>query len=176
MGRGFPVRSILHKHDDWVSDSFWMAHCSVPFFGLLHSQLGARNGAYDLAELATAGAVWKCESGVGGFVDRLHSARLQPAELVEQAPAQLVDIDDPNEVMGSWEPWYFDHPAGSGLVLFDGRIAHTTTLTLDGVGEPVTDWHLTDELHPDGHWALVGVRDHLPRFALMAMRRDPRSV
>lgn len=47
--RGFPVRSVLLRHGDWVSDSVWVAHGCLKLFGALLNVMPG-DGVWNLAD------------------------------------------------------------------------------------------------------------------------------
>lgn len=170
-GYGFPIGTNLHRHGAWITDGIWAAHANLPFFTTLHTWLPDKDGVYRITGGIGGTYTYRRNSGGRDMIRGLLAAPRWPARIVERAPHNQRDLDNPDAVMANNEPWYVENPADRAtLITFDGRIAATVELEV-GDRDRVDGWAMIHYARDE--WALVGLVHGDPRFFLSQVKVGP---
>jgi hypothetical protein len=164
-GHGFPIGNPLHRHGPWITDGAFAAHANLPFFQTLHDWLPRKDGVYRITGGLGGTYTYAKGSGAGKrMLEGLHAAPRWPARIIERAPHNPTDIDDPGDVMGNREPWYVENPTDRArIITFDGRIAATVEIAVPG-RDVIDHWEMLHYARDE--WALVGTVHDQTRFYL----------
>lgn len=169
-GRALRIASPLYRVGDWLTDGYLIAHRDLPLFGHLYASLPSRDGIYQM----TAGGYTRHNRPIdqaAAIVDKFLAAPLVAANIIEQAPANMLDLDNVGDVVAYEEPWYVcraDRPANFDLLVFDGAAADPVARYQNFPGQPPVDaWWLTEPGTITKAPALVGTVAGERRFLLV---------